>query len=393
MIMRHSPEDSSQSLFESFFHQCGVALFILDGSSPPKFRVVNQAMAELVGARDPRELVGRCPREFHEIPEEGARIEHQLRSAPPGSSGKQLPQQTILVRSLDGSRRWLSVVGRSVLNEDGSLQSVMGAAMDVTHHMQAEEEGLEEFLRMEKLNSLSLMAGGLAHDFNNILTVITGYLSLAMQDGRLSSTTHTRLDRAHHAAIKARDLTDKLLTLSRGGGSILATASLEALIQESIGLTLSGSDIQVNLSLDRSLWPCTFDATQMMQVFNNLLLNARQAISGLGTVAVLARNRTLEPGDSPILPPGFYVEIVVQDSGPGVPEDHLGRLFDPYFTTKSGGSGLGLATSFAIIRKHGGTLDYCGDGAAPPEGIGAQFRILLPATPPRRDEEGEEPPP
>ena len=221
---------------------------------------------------------------------------------------------------------------------------------DLTELRQIEQERL----RLAKLESVGILAGGIAHDFNNLLTAIVGNISLAKIDPTRSDKVIARLEEAEKAAARAKDLTLQLLTFSKGGAPVKKAMFLQGMIQETCGLILSGSKSRCELDIVPDLWPAEVDEGQISQVITNVLINADQAMPTGGTIKLRAVNRTLEAGHSLPLEPGRYIRIAIGDEGVGIGSEHLPRVFDPYFTTKQGGSGLGLATVHSVVSKHGG---------------------------------------
>jgi signal transduction histidine kinase/CheY-like chemotaxis protein len=240
-----------------------------------------------------------------------------------------------------------------------------------------ERERMEaELSRVQKLESLGLLAGGIAHDFNNLLGAIMGNISLAMLDVDPENSAYQQLTKAERASFRAQELTRQLLTFSRGGAPVKKRITLPGIITEAAGLSLRGSRVLHELSIAADLWPVEADEGQMMQVFNNLLINADQAMPVGGIIRIAAVNATLAPGEVPSLAAGRYVMITVSDGGTGIPREHLGKIFDPYFTTKQKGSGLGLAATHSIIRKHDGHITVGSE-----LGKGTVFHVYLPASP------------
>ncbi len=239
-----------------------------------------------------------------------------------------------------------------------------------------ERERMEaELSHVQKLESLGLLAGGIAHDFNNLLGAIMGNISLAMLDVDPENSAYQQLAKAERASFRAQELTRQLLTFSRGGAPVKKPITLHGIITEAAGFSLRGSRVLHELSIAANLWPVEADEGQMMQVFNNLLINADQAMPAGGIIRIAAGNVTLGPGDVPSLAAGRYVRVTVSDQGTGIPREHLGKIFDPYFTTKQKGSGLGLAATYSIIRKHDGHIIVESE-----LGKGTVFHIYLPAS-------------
>ncbi len=239
-----------------------------------------------------------------------------------------------------------------------------------------ERERMEtELIKAQKLESLGILAGGIAHDFNNLLTTTIGNISLALLDLDPQHPAHRQLVAADRAMMRAQDLTQQLLTFSKGGAPVKKTLRLGELIEEAAGFALRGSRTRYDLALPDDLWLIDADAGQLSQVLHNLVLNADQAMPNGGVISIACENVALSAGDTPLLAPGRYVKITVRDNGIGIPKEHLQKIFDPYFTTKQRGSGLGLATTYSIVNKHGGHIS-----AASEPGSGTTFTLLLPAS-------------
>jgi CheY-like chemotaxis protein len=241
--------------------------------------------------------------------------------------------------------------------------------MDITERKQAEQERL----RLDKLESLGVLAGGIAHDFNNILMVILGSISLATQVPSVSEA-HERLAAAEAACGQGQSLARQLLIFAKGGAPIKKPQDLKGIIQEATKLALSGSQARVELSLPEHLWEVEVDRGQMHQVFSNLSINADQAMPGGGLIQIKAENVSESEAIRLSLPPGKHVAVTLADQGLGIAPEHLKRIFDPYFTTKQKGSGIGLATVHSIVTQHGGRITV--DSQL---GRGTSFRLYLPA--------------
>ncbi|MCD4782630.1 MAG: PAS domain S-box protein [Candidatus Eremiobacteraeota bacterium] len=235
----------------------------------------------------------------------------------------------------------------------------------------------KEFLKIEKLESLGILAGGIAHDFNNILTAIIGNISLArMKVDSGDFDIDTFLIGAENASLRAKNLSQQLLTFSRGGSPVKKIAEIKGLIRESTNFVLLGSNVRCDFSIAENLHPVEADEGQLSQVINNLVINAQQAMPEGGVVRVSAENVLLKKGEIVSLAPDYYVKIIVQDKGIGIQEKNLKKIFDPYFTTKQKGSGLGLATVYSVIKKHGGYIM-----ANSKLGVGTKFEMYLQASP------------
>jgi signal transduction histidine kinase/ActR/RegA family two-component response regulator len=228
------------------------------------------------------------------------------------------------------------------------------------------EQTEEELLRSRKLESLGVLAGGIAHDFNNFLTVVQGNIEVAKTQLPAAEPAQDFLDQAASACQRAKSLSSQLLTFAKGGAPVRRVASVAQLVTDAVHLARTGSPIRIEVTIAEGLWSAQVDPGQIVQVLHNILINARDAMPGGGTIVVCAENI---PGN-----PDAQVRVSIRDSGCGIPPDVLPQIFDPYFTTKAGGTGLGLATAYAIVGKHGGHISV---ESTP--GAGTVFMVDLPA--------------
>ncbi len=214
-----------------------------------------------------------------------------------------------------------------------------------------------EVLRAQKFESLGNLSSGIANDFNNLLTTILGNVNLLGKIIGPQQEQYELLQNAEKAARQAKALSQQLLTFSKGGNPVRQVTSIKALIQESVDFALYGSSIPCNLEIPDALWHVDIDKAQIGQLIQNLTLNARQAISGSGTINITCRNVTnADDMEIPDYLKGNYIEIAISDNGQGIPKNHLAKIFDPYFTSKDHGSGLGLTIACSIIQKHDGNI-------------------------------------
>ena len=232
-----------------------------------------------------------------------------------------------------------------------------------------------EMIKAQKLESIGILAGGLAHDFNNILTAILGNVSLSKNTSNPGDVLYRRLSDAEKAALRAKDLTKQLLTFSRGGAPVKRVISIIEIIKESADLVLRGSDVRCNYFMADDIRPVEADGGQISQVIHNIILNADQAMPHGGTINIRCENVTVGSGDPIPLKSGKYIRISIEDSGIGIQEEYIPKIFDPYFTTKQKGSGLGLATAYSIVKRHDGLITV-----ESKLGVGTTFNIYLPAT-------------
>jgi PAS domain S-box-containing protein len=237
-----------------------------------------------------------------------------------------------------------------------------------------ERKRTEQLLQnTQKLESLGILAGGIAHDFNNLLGGIFGYIDLAQADFT-GQDPKRFLSKAMDAIERARGLTQQLLTFSKGGMPIQKVSPLFPFVQETAQFALSGSNISLKCTISNDLHNCFFDKNQVGQVIDNIVINAQQAMPLGGVIELRAENIIIEKDPGRALSEGHYVKISVTDQGIGIPESIITKIFDPFFTTKPKGHGLGLATCYSIIRKHGGCIEVQSQ-----QGKGSTFHVYLPA--------------
>ncbi len=259
-----------------------------------------------------------------------------------------------------------------LLDEKGTPAKILLTGLDVTD----QERELEQRSRAEKLESIGTLAGGVAHDFNNVLSTILGQLSLAKADWATPDAARDHVAHAETAALSAQHLARGMLAFDKGWQPIRSRTDIRPLIQNAAQLVASGAFVVVEQDLAPDLADVSADRGQISQVLMNLLLNAKQAMGGVGHVQITAGNREVTD-EHPwgTLPHGLFVTVAITDEGPGLDPAVLPRLFEPYFTTKTTGTGLGLATCYSIITKHHGIIE-----ALPgPNNKGATFQFGIPA--------------
>jgi PAS domain S-box-containing protein len=240
-------------------------------------------------------------------------------------------------------------------------------AAEINQRKQVEEE----LLRAHKLEALAVLAGGIAHDFNNFLTIVQGNTDLAKIHMKPGDPVCDILQQTDTACKRAASLASQLLTFGKGGAPIVRITSVAQLLAASVDLARAGSEVRFDLAIPDDLWPAEIDVGQISQVFHNVLLNARQAVAEGGVVEVRAENVAIDEGVL-FISAGKYIRILIRDNGCGIPAEILPKIFDPYFTTKDTGSGLGLATAYSIVTKHHGHI-----GADSTVGQGTTFYIHL----------------
>lgn len=283
-----------------------------------------------------------------------------------------------IIRQKDGELRWVHGLGKLHVDDDGIPINMIGTIQDITERRQMEEERMrleQQVLRSQKLESLGILAGGIAHDFNNILTGILGNISFAKGLLDESHRSSRILHEAEKAAHRATGLTHQLLTFAKGSQPIKKVVAARQIVDASTNLVLSGSNVKCTINMPDNLYDVEVDEGQLGQAFNNIILNAVQAMQDGGSIIITAENITIDGTNTMALNTGDYVKFSFTDKGSGISEENMKKIFDPYFTTKVGGNGLGLASVYSIINKHGGHI-----GVRSMLDVGTTFDIILPAS-------------
>lgn len=271
----------------------------------------------------------------------------------------------------DGSTFIAHGMATTLRSETNQTIGYQSSVIDVTERKRAEGE----LLKAQKLTSVGLLAGGIAHDFNNILMGLFGYISLAKKTLPPDNPALMHLEKAEMAMTRASRLTNQLLTFAKGGDPITEEVGLGSVIEEVARFDLTGSNVKLVYQQMEGLWLAKADKEQIQQVISNLTINARQAMPNSGHLYITLENAVIRENATPFLRPGNYLRITVRDEGTGIEPDTIGRIFDPYFTTKQTGNGLGLSISYSIIQKHGGHI-----GVSSEPGKGTTFTIHIPAS-------------
>lgn len=271
----------------------------------------------------------------------------------------------------NNTERFVHIHAQPKFDRAGRVKSIVGTFLDITERKRVEEE----VIKSQKLDSLGVLAGGIAHDFNNLLTGITGSISLAKILLKPEDRAYKILSDSERAAHRAAALTQQLLVFARGGEPVKRNISLNNIITEAATFASSGSRALLEFVIPGDLRPVEADPGQIGQVVNNLVLNALQAMSGGGVIHISCENVSRGHKELSKFDDTDYVKISIKDQGSGIPPEYLKKIFDPYFTTKKKGNGLGLAITHSIIKKHGGHIDL---DSTP--GVGSTFHIYLPAS-------------
>ncbi len=353
----------SEQKYRGLIERANDAIFVIDAESGTILDV-NKKGIELLG-RSGEELIGIHHSQLHPSDETEKYISLFKTLA------SQLTPADIEYHVLhkDGYRIPVEI-STSVMELEGN-KIIQWIFRDIRERLQLEEE----MQKAQRLESAGLMAGGIAHDFNNLLTAILGNISLAKIYAAPSDKITVRLADTEKAILRAQALTQQLLTFAKGGVPITKSVDLSETIRESTEFVLRGTNLKCDSNIPQKLWSVEADTGQINQVLHNLIINAYQVMPDGGECRVEAKNVVIDKADPIPLPAGKYIQISVHDKGPGITKEHLPRIFDPFFTTKAKGSGLGLSTSYAIIRKHGGLLTVDTE-----MGTGSTFHVYLPAS-------------
>jgi PAS domain S-box-containing protein len=274
-----------------------------------------------------------------------------------------------------GEERWISHVCQPVYGPNGRYLGQRASNRDISKQKLMQKE----LLKSKKLESLGVLAGGIAHDFNNLMSAVVSNISLAKIEMKPGSKAFANLLKAEKASIQTKELTARLITFSKGGEPVKETVSMGNLAKDSVASSLKGPDIDVRFSIPDDISPTKVDKDQMKQAICNIVTNAQEAMGEQGTINVSCANVNIGEKDALILKDGKYVKISIEDQGPGIPEEDLAKIFDPYFSTKDMGTqkgmGLGLSVSDSIVKKHDGIITVESE-----LGPGTTFSIYLPAS-------------
>jgi PAS domain S-box-containing protein len=332
--------------------------------------VLMNKVAEKITGWSQAEAVGRqLVRVFNVIDRDSdATFEHLLGEiCAPGSATGSAPKKMV---TKDGVERLVSESGALIRDRESKVAGAVLVFRDITEKIKTDEE----LSKLGKLESVGVLAGGIAHDFNNILTAILGNISLAMLRSKSEEGVYELLAAAEKASIRAKNLTQQLLTFAKGGEPVKNIAPIQEIIKESADFVLRGGNVDCAYVFADDLWGVDVDTGQISQVIQNIILNAAAAMPEGGTVTVTCANY-YNKKDSLFLKAGCYVKGVIADQGVGIAADQLGKIFDPFFTTKKAGSGLGLAITHSIITNHGGHIEV-----ESKPGVGTTFTFYLPAS-------------
>ncbi|MBI4684310.1 MAG: PAS domain S-box protein [Nitrospirae bacterium] len=270
-----------------------------------------------------------------------------------------------------GGGMYIEVTASPLRNSAGNIIAGIEVIRDITERKRMEAE----LQKTQRLESIGMLAGGLAHEFNNILTAIMGNVSLAKMYAKPGLEIFDILIEVEKASQRAKNLTTQLLTFSKGGVPIKKATNLTKIVTDSANFALSGANVRCEFVLPENLWPVDIDEGQISQAINNIIINAKDAMPQGGIVGVSAENIDIDFENFISLREGKYVKLSIKDQGTGIPEENIQKIFDPFFTTKQEGNGIGLTTSYSIVKKHEGCITVESD-----IGSGTTFHIYLPAS-------------
>jgi PAS domain S-box-containing protein len=301
----------------------------------------------VTGARGPMKFTDYVDRADHEAADEG-----------------------LVLIAREGARRTIALMASTVCKGDDVPLGILLTLQDITERRRHEEE----ILKSQKLESIGTLAGGIAHEFNNVLTSVLGNITVARMD-ITTSTASDRLFEAEKDLFRAQRLTQRLLTFSQGGMPVKKTIPIADIIRNTTQCALRESNLQCSYRIMEGLWDVEIDEGQIGQALANVLVNAYEAMPDGGTITVHASNRVVEDEDVPSMKPGRYVCVSIEDQGVGIPAEYLSKVFDPFFSTKAWGTGLGLTSTHSIVRKHDGHITLESQA-----GLGTTVSIYLPAS-------------
>jgi PAS domain S-box-containing protein len=347
----------SEGKYRSLVEQAGDGIFLTDPQG--NYLEVNPSGCAMLGYT--REEILKLNMRDLVSPEDQSAAPLRLKEL---REGKVIISERNMVRK-DGSLLQVEISGKQL--DDGRLQ---GIVRDMTVRKQTEEA----LVNAQRLDSLGILAGGIAHDFNNLLGGIFGYIEMAVSSSGEEAVSGY-LARALGSIDRARALTRQLLTFAKGGEPVKKRDRLFPFIREAVLFALSGSGAACGFEVPDNLWICDYDRNQIGQVMDNVIINALQAMPDAGKIEVTAANIAIGENGHITLPAGNYVMISIRDHGIGMSRQVIPRIFEPFFTTKPKGHGLGLASCYSIVHRHGGCIDVESE-----PGKGSTFHVYLPAS-------------
>lgn len=356
----------SEEMYRALAESSDEMIFMIDDEGVVKY--VNNFAARSYG-RPASEIIGKKHDDL--FPPETVR-EHNANLRKVFETGKPVYSYDRREHMGDGRKTlWLDSILMPLKDKNGKTTSVIGISRDITER----KKFSEELIRSSKLEALGTLAGGIAHDFNNVLMGIIGNVSMARKRAPEDERLHELLQRAEKIAYKAKNLTEQLITFSRGGEPVKKTIAVGELLKETAQFATTGSNVECEFSISEGMWPVEVDEGQIAQVFANIVINAQQSMPDGGRIIIAASNVSVESDGAALVPQGRYVSVSITDTGCGISPEDMPRIFDPFFSCKEKGKGLGLATAYSIIKKHFGVVSVESE-----KGRGTTFTVMLPAS-------------
>ncbi|MCP4220934.1 MAG: PAS domain S-box protein [bacterium] len=350
----------SEIKYRSIFHNAPVGIFSFDANGI--LLTINPKALEIFGSTEEQVVGLNLSSALKD-----QQMRHGMLEALEGRLGHFEGRYTSIT---SGKHIYARATFTKVTSKNGEVVGGVCITEDLTDRRKLEEE----VQKSQKLESIGRLAGGIAHDYNNILTGVLGNISLAKFKSDPVDRNYKYLEEAEKAALRAKELTEHLLTFSKGGKPVKQTVSVEALAIEAARFALSGSNVSCRFDFPKRLGAIDADKFQASQLIQNLVINADQALPEGGTIAISACQSNIDAQSGLTLPSGDYIKISIKDSGIGIHEEDRDRIFDPFFTTKDKSNGLGLSMAYSIARKHDGLITFDSE-----PGEGSEFHIYFPA--------------
>jgi len=334
--------------------------------SDRKIVYTNQNGLKMFGVRNEQDILGKDILDF--IDKEYHQITYK-RIAEMESTGTSLPTIEERLLKSDGTPIEVEISSTPIIYY--GKPSIIVVMRDISERKNVEEK----LFLATKLESLGVLAGGIAHDFNNLLTAIIGNISVAKLYIKGNEDALSVLSDAENSGFRAKSLTNQLMTFAKGGQPVKKVINLKEIIVDQTQFLLRGSQIIPYFTIENNLFNIEADGDQINQVLSNIIINARQSMNEIGSINIICENVTIKDKKNISLGKGDYIKIAIKDCGCGIPQENLNKIFDPYFSTKKNGNGLGLASVYSIIKKHNGFIDV-----ESKINVGTTFTIYLPAT-------------
>lgn len=356
--------DQSKESYKALFNAASDGVCITD-IEQQRFIEVNPSLCNILGYSR-KELLNKPILEIH--PEEER--ENIIREFESHTKSEKFLSRNLPCLHKNGGLVYVDI--SSTITSFNGKEYIVGFFKDVT-----EQRHLEKKMQhSQNIDALGTLAGGIAHDFNNMLFIISGNINYALSHLEKNEDIYEPLSDALDGAKQAQKLTQQLLTFAKGGAPIKQATDINRIIQDSAAFISRGSQTKCLFDFAEDLWPAEVDEGQINQVISNLVMNALQAMPGGGQITIRTRNVDVDSRTHLDMLPGRYVKISIEDQGSGIPESCLKEIYEPFFTTKQAGNGLGLATTQSIVKKHGGHINVFSR-----VNFGTTFHVHLPAAP------------